>query len=331
MSTDHDGTEVSTNGPAPTDEVEGRSSEGHGSDPGPYVDEPYAVSVEVMGTVRICGGERPIERAKSIELLTLLAMRRQGVTAEQAETALWPDRAPAPNTLNTVTTGARTPLGKAPDGKPLILHVRRGPDTGALRKLHPLVSTDHERFIARLHHAERRPVLGAIETLRAALNLVRGGAFEATPAGGYEWALTGLSEAIRRDVVDAAVRLGELCLEVGDVKGARWAAEQGRRADPYHEGLARLAMTSASLDGDPSGVNAVMRALQVDVEDGVEPYDTVEEQTAELYADLTTDGAEAARAAYRRDEAVAQEMAEPLRCHRVGQRAVPHVVPAESL
>ena len=55
-------------------------------------------------------------------------------------------------------------------------------------------------------------------------------------------------------------------------------------------------MTSASLDGDPSGVNAVMRAPQVDVEDGVEPYDTIEEQTAELYAELTTNGAEARRA-----------------------------------
>ena len=91
-----------------------------------------------------------------------------------------------------------------------------------------------------------------------------------------------------------------------------------------------MAMTSASLDGDPSGVKAVMRALHVGVEEGVEPYDTLRSKPPSSRRNLLATEPRLA-APFRRDKDMAPWMGSHCATVDSVTARVLHVVPAESL
>lgn len=48
----------------------------------------------------------------------------------------------------------------------------------------------------------------------------------------YAW-IAGIKAGIEADIVDTAELLAEGSLEIGDARGAEWAARQGLLASPY--------------------------------------------------------------------------------------------------
>jgi hypothetical protein len=113
--------------------------------------------------------------------------------------------------------------------------------------------------------------------LRTALALVRAQPFSDTPAGGYGWASAeGISYALERQITDAAHRLGELAFAAGDARLAEWAARQGQRAVPRHEGLYCHLALARLHQGDVGGFTRIRREAEAaaaadDALDGLQP------------------------------------------------------------
>lgn len=246
---------------------------------GPYVDPPFEIEVRVLGSVEIHGIANPIERRRAEELVAYLALHPKGATDDRIKTVLWRDRAPTTPTFNTTVSFARTALGQSSNGD---FHLPHYSAAERLYRLGPAVTADLARLEARIKHARRCTPDVAIETLRSALDLVRGMPFEG--ARGYEWAysehLVAHAEAA---ISDAANRLADLCLDAGDHVGATWAARQALRACPADEGLYRALMKSCHMAGDAAGAEAAFQEL-CDAVDALEPYDCLQEETLSLRA-----------------------------------------------
>jgi DNA-binding SARP family transcriptional activator len=239
------------------------------------VDVEPAVQVRVLGGVEIGGTER-VERGKSEELVVFLALHPEGVDADQLAEALWPGRPPARGTLNTTTAVARAYLGVTDDGGPRLPHARNG-----IYRLDPSVGVDWFRFQALAARAD------GSERLRRALELVRGRPFEAAKPRSYGWALLDEAPLMESTIVDVADRLAGMLLDAGDHAGAGWAARRGLLAAPYDERLYRRLMLAGDAEGGPSAVEGVMDELLLRLEgEGLEPYDTLHQETRALYERL---------------------------------------------
>jgi DNA-binding SARP family transcriptional activator len=243
------------------------------------------VEVRILGPVEIVGGAEPINRGKSVELVVHLALHRKSVIdADRLVEALWPGRPLSGRTLNTTTSVARRALGLAPDGSPNLPPVKPG-GYGEYR-LGLCVRLDYDRFCELVARARCQEPADARNTLRAALDLVRGRPFE-TVGHGYEWAhVEGLVTGIEAEVADAAHALAQLCLDAGDAEGARWAAQRGLRASQGHEQLYRDQMFAADLAGNLAGVENIMEELRRVVEDD-DPYGSLHPETVAVYKQLT--------------------------------------------
>src|SRR5205814_1281150 len=77
---------------------------------------PGHVLVRVLGPVEIVGGQQPIDRRRSIELVVYLALHPDGVDDARLRTVLWPDAAPTQGAFNETVSRARRMLGLDPDG-----------------------------------------------------------------------------------------------------------------------------------------------------------------------------------------------------------------------
>jgi hypothetical protein len=213
------------------------------------------------------------------------------VDADRLREALWPGRPPG-TTLYTTASVARNHLGRASDGEqylPLL------PNGERLYHLGSAVGTDYERFAEGVRRAKDQAPADAVRTLRAALELVRGRPFDVASRG-YEWAhVEGFITCIENEVAGAAHQLARLCLEASDAEGARWATRQGLRASPGNEQLFRDEMQAADLEGNPAGVEALLKELSHIVEED-SPLETLHPETVALYNELTS-GERAARLA----------------------------------
>ena len=244
----------------------------------PYIDPPFEVEIRLLGPIEIVGGRSPLERRRCIELVTYLALHAKGADDERLKTVLWFDRAPTTATFNTTVSTARSRLGHASDGSPHFPHLAA---TGGMYQVGPLVTTDLARFEARVAHASRCAPSVAIETLRAALELVRGKPFDG--ARGYEWAFSeSLIANIEAKIADAAHQLATLYLDAGSPQEATNAAMSGLVAAPADEILYRDRMLACDLAGNPAGVESVMDEL-CEVVEALEPYDEIHTETLVLY------------------------------------------------
>jgi DNA-binding SARP family transcriptional activator len=244
----------------------------------PYIDPPFEVEVRVLGPIEIMGGRSPLERQRCIELATYLALHPNGASDERLKTVLWPDRAPSTATFNTTVSTTRSRLGHTSDGTPHFPHLAA---SGGVYQLGPLVTTDLARFEARVAHARLCDPTTAINTLRSALELVRGKPFD--DARGFEWAFSeALIANVEATIADAAHQLATLYLDAGDPQEATRAALRGLVAAPGDEILYRDRMLACDLAGNPAGVETVMDEL-CEVVEALEPYDELHPETLALY------------------------------------------------
>jgi DNA-binding SARP family transcriptional activator len=244
-----------------------------------FLDPPFDVEVRVFGDVGIAGAT--FDRRRVVELITYLTLHPGGVTDERLKTALWPNQVPSAATFNTTVSQARNGLGRTGED---LLRFPHFAATGNLYRLDASVTCDALRFEARVKHARRCEPSDAIETLRSALELVRGMPFTATT--GYEWAHTeGLIAFYEAMIGDAAHRLATLYLDAQDHEGATWAAMQGLKASPGNEVLYRDRMLASHLTGNLAAVKAVLNEL-CEVVEANEPYDSLHPETLALYEEL---------------------------------------------
>ncbi len=211
------------------------------------------VEVRVLGPVEVAGAE-DLKSAKAEELIVHLAMHPHGATIDELQEVLWPEESPSPGRLHTTAWRARQALGVGSDGEPLLPKVAKG-----RYRLSPEVGLDYASFRGHVARAESTPEL-AVGELRAALELVRGEPFSATSTE-YVWASLDV-HALAQEVGDAAHQLATLYLQEGRPADARWAAEQGLRADPYLEALYRDLMKAASAEGNTAEVEVIMGRLR---------------------------------------------------------------------
>lgn len=272
---------------------------------GPTLRRPE-VLVRVLGPVGVELAGQPVAfaRMKAVEALAYLVTHRGlPIDGDRLGEALWPrSEGRLGGNLNTTLWEVRDRLGAAvrPFEETPADAGRKNVDYGA-RFLPPLrgarrlyepgqpVGLDYDLVV----EANRLAVAGDIATmaaLRGALELVVGQPFESATSGkeeGFLWAhADGLKYEMAAGVVDAAHRLAKLCLQAGDLRGARWAAGRGMAASPGNEVLCRDRMRIAAAAGSPAGVDAVMDELRTWV--GVDqPCDTdLDPETVALYRKL---------------------------------------------
>jgi DNA-binding SARP family transcriptional activator len=218
-------------------------------------------------------------RQKGLEAVVYLALREAAVDREDLEINLFPDGANAAKTVYNTISAARMLVGDdlfpAPEGGRYQLSRR--------------VVTDYGLFCDLVASAEEADDKTEAAILLAdALGLVRGEPFVGVGRG-YAWVGPHRGMIVAQ-VVDAAEELGELRLATGDWRGAEWAARQGLRTFPSDERMYRLLMRTAHAAGNIPGVQRVFRELCdviADPDAGVEPEDTLHDETVQLLEELT--------------------------------------------
>ena len=201
--------------------------------------DPSRPRIAIVGPVTVeAPGQLPNERVRFYaEIIVYLATRgRRGATTDQFDDAIWPDQQVKANTRRVAVARARRWLGEAPDGQPWL------PDATADRRyrLRDGFLLDWHLFRRLRSRGESRGPAGTND-LRDALGLVRGAplasadvAYSAVARNPYPWLPTSEIQPhhLAAAVVDTAHRLVELCLDGGDITGARWAVDQAWIADP---------------------------------------------------------------------------------------------------
>jgi nucleoid-associated protein YgaU len=200
--------------------------------------DPDRPRIAILGPVTVqAHGQIPDERVRFYaEIIVYLATRgRRGATTDQFDDAIWPDQQVKANTRRVAVARARRWLGDAPDGQPWL------PDATADRRyrLRDGFLLDWHLFRRLRSRGESRGPAGTND-LRDALSLVRGAplasadvAYSPVARNPYVWLPTSEIQPhhLAAAVVDTAHRLVELCLDGGDITGARWAVDQAWLAD----------------------------------------------------------------------------------------------------
>jgi hypothetical protein len=239
---------------------------------------PAEIEVVVLGRPTVTGWQVD-PRQRSVEIVCYLAVHDGPVSGERLRDCIFPPGFKA-TSLRQAVSRTRTALGRAASGDP---HILPAVKDGSY-ELGPGVRSDAGRLQSLLTAARTAPETCEVVLLRTALALVRGQPFSDTPAGGYGWASAeGISYALERQITDAAHRLGELAFAAGDARLAEWAARQGQRAVPRHEGLyCHLALAKLQ-QGDLGGFASIRReaeaaAAAFDALEGLQP------ETEEFFA-----------------------------------------------
>jgi hypothetical protein len=244
------------------------------------------VEVRVLGPIEVIGLAQATTRKKVIEAVVYLGVHLgQAVPTDTIRCALWPLDAEGNDvsyaTFKQAMSRARSALGTDSTGE---RHLGDAHD-GAYR-LGPRVGSDWSRFLQLVDEAKALPSGDAGEALRAGLELVRGAPFPGVAPGTYAWAW---SEQVVADievaVTDAALQLADLSLDAGDAETADWAARQGLRVVPGHEGLQQARMRAAHLTGSAEAVGRAYRDARR-AADSLDPLDGVSDETATLYRQL---------------------------------------------
>ena len=236
--------------------------------------------VEVLGPMRLFLGDGELSgpelrRGRVRSLLALLVLRGP-LRRDRICDLLWPDLDPTAAAQNLRVTLSRLRRLLEPRDAD-------APATAASRlQVHgdtiglcgpPLVETDIRRANDHLLDAEQARWLDnateEVACLEQAIALWRGDPLVDLDALGE---LDGEIEQVRRSLVDAALRLGELELIAGRFDEALRCAERARLASPWSERAHRLAIACHLQRHDRDGLHSVLRSTRALLDDlGVEP------------------------------------------------------------
>jgi DNA-binding SARP family transcriptional activator len=191
-----------------------------------------ALSISVLGPLRIDGTSRPPKRVPTRELIAYLALHPKGASRDELTEALWPAQDPKKTRprLWESATDARAALGDAwlVEGERYRLdRTKVQIDLDQLDQL--LASTDPDPD----PDPDSEP-----QTLEEALALWRGEPLEGSD---YVWA-DGHIHRLRATLIGLLERAGHARLEHGDARGALEMAEQAIALDQFHEASWRLAL-----------------------------------------------------------------------------------------
>ena len=176
----------------------------------------------MLGNIRIDGLNQRFPRRRSREVVTYLAVHRNGVDPDALTEAVWPDAPPLPHRIIRYLSEARTTLGDTPTGDPYLPPL--GDD--GLYRVHPRLGCDLDRLEHHLHQAKTATEPNhKARHLRAGLVLVEGPPFTGGTNDGYSWAHTeGLVSHATIAIDNAAHQLAEHALQHDDPDTATWAA-----------------------------------------------------------------------------------------------------------
>jgi nucleoid-associated protein YgaU len=200
--------------------------------------DPTRPRFAILGPVTVdAAGQQPTERLRFYaEIIVYLAARgSRGATTDQFNEAIWPGQQPKAASRRVAVARARRWLGET-EGEPWL------PDATSDRRyrLREGYLFDWHLYRRLRSRGEARGPAGTGD-LRQALALVRGAplagadvAYSTSARNPYVWLPTSEIQPhhLASAVVDTAHRLVELCLDGGDIAGARWAVEQAWLADP---------------------------------------------------------------------------------------------------
>jgi DNA-binding SARP family transcriptional activator len=186
-----------------------------------------ALSISLLGPLRIDGTKQPIKRAATRELIAYLALHPHGATRDELTEAVWPAQNPErilPRFWQSVTD-ARRALADA--------WVRDG-EHYQLDRTRIRIDLDQlDRLLANTGPDDGEPC-----ALEAALELWRGEPLEGSD---YTWA-DGDIRRLTATYLGLLERAGHARLERGDARGALQMAEQAIALDQFHEASWRLAL-----------------------------------------------------------------------------------------
>lgn len=229
------------------------------------------VEVLVLGPVDLRGNPVEPQRPKYTEVILRHAMAERALPTDQLVTDLWAGSA-ARSTVDTNVSKAREVLGFRPDGTP---RLSRAQGWGE-RALHESVRTDWWRF---RFFAKQ----GSTPALRMALELIRGRPFEDFKA---DWPGRIYVPNMVSEIVDVAEALALRALDAGDPATARWAARQGLKVAEYDERLWRCLLQAAHDEAGVRAMEAIFDECAAVLEATVEPFDSLQPETIELYLRL---------------------------------------------
>ena len=218
----------------------------------PFEPRPHEIVVGLLGGVEVhtrTGEAGSFQRSKTVELIAWLTTHRDRATRTGARTALW-DLDVRDATFANVVSEARRALARLvppPDGEEWVARTL----TDQL-PVHDLVVTDAELVEDRLAHARLQPPGQALETLRAAVELVRDLPFAGTS---YLWPdAEGITSNLVLLAISATAEFAAHALSLGDTDAVFWATGKGLRVLPGHEELIALRMQAHARSGDLAGV-----------------------------------------------------------------------------
>jgi hypothetical protein len=219
--------------------------------------------LQLLGPIELLGatGPTPSRAAKQCLEYCAWLLENPGKTAQAMVAAL----AVAEGTRRSNMSRLRSWLGASSDGEAYL------PDayTGRI-SLHPAVSSDWQRLQILTSTGVNR---ASDESLKAALELVRGGPLADAAPGQWHWA-----EELRTDMIscvrDIGVELADRALLIGDLERARWAASRALLAAPGDELLMAARIRTEHAAGNTAETErltlqlaAQTRALGVDLND----------------------------------------------------------------
>jgi DNA-binding SARP family transcriptional activator/pimeloyl-ACP methyl ester carboxylesterase len=194
-------------------------------------------------------GPRDLGGAKPRQLLEVLLLERgRPVPKDRIADLLWGEALPqrVAATIETYVSVLRSRLAaRSSAARELI-----ATEPGGYRLVPDLLDVDADRYEALLRRAA---AAGAGERRAALEAAVALGDLELLADEPYAPWVTPAREHYREQQVQALVDLAECCLEVGDHRAARAAAERAVALEPTQERAYRLAMLAQRAEGDRDG------------------------------------------------------------------------------
>jgi len=243
------------------------------------------VEIQIFGPVRVVGAARPLARAYALDLVTYLALHRDGVTTDQWVTALWPDREMASATIHSTSSAARRALGVSADRKDHL------PNGHKRLKLGSSVGCDLDRVAALLD--------APLDEQRAGLLHFRGQPFSGLRR--FDWVVAEGHATRASDVASAlTLSVAQGLFDQDQPDQAIAALRRGISVNPYDEELWRLLLRATYATGNVLGLEPILTELAVilgassSTRCGVSPHDAadlVHPATWETYCSLRSVGA----------------------------------------